>query len=49
MNTVIAVNRLTKAFGTVIAVNDISFRVEAGKFMGCWAGTARAKRRFYSS
>jgi ABC-2 type transport system ATP-binding protein len=34
MNTVIAVNRLTKAFGTVIAVKDISFRVEDGKIYG---------------
>jgi ABC-2 type transport system ATP-binding protein len=34
MNTVIAVNRLTKSFEDVTAVNDVSFRLDAGKIYG---------------
>ena len=34
MNTVVAVNRLTKSFVDVTAVDDVSFRVEAGKIYG---------------
>ena len=34
MSTVVEVNRLTKAYGTVTAVDAISFRMEAGKIYG---------------
>jgi ABC-2 type transport system ATP-binding protein len=34
MNTTVEVTRMTKAFGTIIAVNDVSFRVDAGKIYG---------------
>lgn len=34
MNTVVEVQRLTKAFGDVMAVNDVSFSIEAEKIYG---------------
>lgn len=34
MNNVVEVNRLTKSYGDVTAVNDISFTIESGKIYG---------------
>lgn len=34
MNKVVEVNRLTKAFGNVTAVNQVSFSLEPGKIYG---------------
>ncbi|HEV2580930.1 MAG TPA: hypothetical protein VGT44_08765 [Ktedonobacteraceae bacterium] len=44
MNRVVEVSNLTKSFGRVVAVDQVSFSIEAGKIYGLLGATARAKR-----
>ena len=44
MNTIIEVNRLTKSFGDVTAINDVSFRMESGKIYGLLGRNGAGKR-----
>jgi len=45
MANVIEVAGLTKRFGSLTAVDDVSFSVERGAIFASWARTARARRR----
>ena len=41
----IELRHVTKRFGSVIALSDVSIAVNPGKCIACWATTARASRR----